>query len=63
MPYLSGFLLNDDYTPNWEKIEKACAPKTKMIIINNPHNPTGKIWNQLDFDCIRKHFRKISQIY
>lgn len=35
--------LNDDYTPNWEQIEKAVSSKTKMIIINNPHNPTGKI--------------------
>jgi methionine aminotransferase len=26
---------------NWQKIEKACSSRTKMIIINNPHNPTG----------------------
>ncbi|WP_291285517.1 methionine aminotransferase [Flavobacterium sp.] len=41
--------LNDDYTPNWETIAKACSSKTKMIIINNPHNPTGKILTQNDF--------------
>ena len=40
--------LNDDYTPNWEQIEKAVSPKTKMIIINNPHNPTGKILTEAD---------------
>ncbi|MFV5684443.1 methionine aminotransferase [Flavobacterium sp. GB2R13] len=44
--------LNDDYTPNWEIIEKACTPKTKMIIINNPHNPTGKILKQSDFESL-----------
>jgi methionine aminotransferase len=41
--------LNDDYTPNWEAIEKACSSKSKMIIINNPHNPTGKILTPFDF--------------
>ncbi|MFV5696053.1 methionine aminotransferase [Flavobacterium sp. LB3P122] len=44
--------LNEDYTPNWEIIEKACTSKTKMIIINNPHNPTGKIFTKSDFDSL-----------
>jgi methionine transaminase len=44
--------LNDDYTPNWERIEKACNTKTKMIIINNPHNPTGKILKKSDFEAL-----------
>jgi methionine aminotransferase len=44
--------LNDDYTPNWERIENACTSKTKMIIINNPHNPTGKILTESDFDAL-----------
>lgn len=44
--------LNDDYTPNWEIIEKACTSKTKMIIINNPHNPTGKILTESDIESL-----------
>jgi methionine aminotransferase len=44
--------LNNDYTPNWEIIEKACSSKTKMIIINNPHNPTGKILTESDFESL-----------
>lgn len=54
--------LNNDYTPNWDEIEKACGPKTKMIIINNPHNPTGKIWNQLDFDLLENILEKFPNI-
>ncbi len=46
--------LNDDYTPNWEQIENACSSKTKMIIINNPHNPTGKILTYSDFESLEK---------
>ncbi len=41
--------LNDDFTPNWDAIGKAMNAKTRMIIINNPHNPTGKIWTANDF--------------
>jgi methionine transaminase len=41
--------LNDDFTPNWETIGNAMNSKTRMIITNNPHNPTGRIWNENDF--------------
>jgi methionine aminotransferase len=41
--------LTDDFTPNWETIIKATNENTKLIIINNPHNPTGKTWTENDF--------------
>ena len=41
--------LNDDFTPNWETISASTNEKTKLIIINNPHNPTGKTWKENDF--------------
>ncbi len=46
--------LNDDFTPNWEVIGNAISSKTRMIIINNPHNPTGKIWIENDFIQLEK---------
>jgi methionine aminotransferase len=42
--------LNDDFSPNWEAIAAAMNGNTKMIITNNPHNPTGKIWTENDFN-------------
>ena len=44
--------LNDDYSPNWGRIERAFSSKTKMLVINNPHNPTGKIWQESDFQAL-----------
>jgi len=41
--------LNDDFSPNWELIGATMNAKTRMIITNNPHNPTGRIWNENDF--------------
>lgn len=46
--------LNDDFTPNWEVIESAINARTRMIIINNPYNPTGKIWTENDFIQLEK---------
>ncbi|WP_309614884.1 methionine aminotransferase [Flavobacterium sp.] len=46
--------LNDDYTPNWENINAATNENTKLIIINNPHNPTGKTWTESDFVQLEK---------
>ena len=54
--------LNDDYTPNWERIENACTSKTKMIIINNPHNPTGKILTESDFESLEILLEKYPDI-
>lgn len=54
--------LNDDYTPNWERIEKAFSSKTKMIIINNPHNPTGKILTESDFDALETVLQKYPDV-
>lgn len=46
--------LNIDFTPNWEVIAAAVNEKTRLIIINNPHNPTGKMWTEYDFEQLEK---------
>ncbi|MCF6128917.1 methionine aminotransferase [Flavobacterium sp. AS60] len=46
--------LNEDFTPNWETISASTSEKTKLIIINNPHNPTGKTWMESDFFQLEK---------
>lgn len=46
--------LNTDFSPNWELIRATMNSKTKMIIINNPHNPTGKTWSENDFVQLEK---------
>ena len=42
--------LNSDFTPNWGVIESAFSDKTAMIIVNNPHNPSGRILKSDDLD-------------
>ena len=33
---------------NWNKVKQLINTKTKMIIINSPHNPSGTIWSKDD---------------
>lgn len=37
-----------DYRINWDKTKKLINERTKMIIINSPHNPTGSILHEED---------------
>jgi len=54
--------LNDDFSPNWGRIEKAFSSKTKMMIVNNPHNPTGKIWVESDFMALETLLEKYPDV-
>jgi methionine aminotransferase len=40
--------LQADFTPDWERIKSRISEKTRMIIVNNPHNPTGKVLDEKD---------------
>ncbi len=42
------------YRPNWQRVEDAITSRTKMIIINSPHNPTGGIWSAADLVQLEK---------
>ncbi len=54
--------LHDDYSPDFNRIEAAITSKTKLIIINNPHNPTGKIWREKEFEALETILEKHSKI-
>lgn len=43
-----------DYKIDWDEVQKMVNPKTKMIIINNPHNPSGTILNAQDLEKLKK---------
>jgi methionine aminotransferase len=38
------------YHINWQAVRAAITPKTRMIIINSPNNPTGSVLDQSDLD-------------
>lgn len=42
-----------DFSINWTAVWAAITPKTKAIIINSPHNPTGAILQESDIDQLK----------
>lgn len=40
------------YEVDWDDIKGKVNPKTKVIMINSPHNPTGSVWSQDDIDTL-----------
>src|SRR6218665_475257 len=43
-----------DYHVDWEEVKKVINHRTKMIIINTPHNPTGSILSAADLQLLQK---------
>lgn len=40
------------YSVPWDKVAAAVTPKTRLIMVNTPHNPTGTIFRQKDIDAL-----------
>ncbi|NIF22032.1 methionine aminotransferase [Candidatus Pantoea multigeneris] len=43
-----------DFAINWDQVQAAITPRTRMIIINTPHNPSGQILSQADLDQLAR---------
>ena len=42
-----------DYAVDWDAVKAAITPRTRVIVINTPHNPTGTIWTPHDIDKLK----------
>lgn len=53
----------DEWDLDWDELENAFNKKTKAILINSPHNPTGKIFTEDELkriaNIVKKHERVI----
>jgi aspartate/methionine/tyrosine aminotransferase len=38
--------IEQDWEPDWEEFERAVNPKTRLVYVSNPHNPTGSILSE-----------------
>lgn len=42
----------DGYRVEWNDVRAAVTPRTRMVVINTPHNPTGTILRQADLEAL-----------
>ncbi len=47
-----------DFSIDWELLQKSITPKTKLIIINTPHNPTGTVLKREDLQQLESLVEK-----
>jgi methionine aminotransferase len=45
------------YQPDWAQVAQLITAKTRMIIINSPHNPTGSLLSAADLDRLAELVR------
>lgn len=37
---------------DWQQFADALSPRTRLVILNTPHNPTATVWQKSDFDAL-----------
>lgn len=42
----------EGYSVPWDAVAAAVTPRTRMIVVNSPHNPTGSILRAADLDAL-----------
>jgi methionine aminotransferase len=45
------------YTPDWDQVAQLITPRTRMIIVNSPHNPTGSLLVAVDLEKLANLLR------
>ena len=45
-------LLPGSFAPDFDAISAAITPKTRAIIVNSPHNPSGRVWSAAQWDTL-----------
>lgn len=50
--------MKDDYLLTEEKLESHITKKTKLIIINSPNNPTGRVLSSSEWEAVRSVVKK-----
>ena len=47
-------LKSPDYRIDWDEVKDAISPKTRLMILNSPHNPTGTVLTREDLAALKQ---------
>lgn len=42
------------FSIDWDEVKAIFSQRTRLIIINNPHNPTASVWNKADLEALHQ---------
>jgi methionine transaminase len=40
------------FSVDWDRIADSLTPRTRLLIVNSPHNPSGAVWTGADLDAL-----------
>ncbi len=43
-----------DFRIDWERVRSMVNARTRLIMLNTPHNPSATTWSQEDIDCLHE---------
>lgn len=46
-----------DFSVDWDRVRDAITPRTRMIIVNSPHNPSGAVFAPADLEALAEIVR------
>jgi methionine transaminase len=41
-----------DFSVDWQRVKDAITPRTRVIMVNSPHNPSGAVFSAQDLDTL-----------
>jgi len=50
-------LLRPDFGVDWDRVRDALTPRTRLLVVNTPHNPTGAVFSPSDLDALEDLLR------
>jgi methionine transaminase len=40
------------HRPDWDEVRRLVTPRTRLILVNTPHNPSGTVWRASDLEAL-----------
>jgi len=50
-------LLRPGFGVDWDRVRDALSPRTRLVVVNSPHNPTGAVFDERDLDALEDVLR------
>ena len=51
-------LRRPDFGVDWDRVREAVTPRTRLLIVNTPHNPSGAVFSSDDLDALASVLRE-----
>lgn len=62
-PVIAKTTAKDGYKITPEQLEAHISPKTRMLLLNSPSNPTGAVYNRSEIEALAEVLRKYPDIW